>query len=1045
MKNPGAAAEAFQRSLALQPDSALTALDYGCLFFKGGDLPLAADWARKAIKLDAKLRDAHLSLGLALSQMGDWGGALECYERARDSCPNSAEIIFHLGLMHLSEGNFALGWREYEQRKEGRRGRRKFSHPPWKGEPLQGARILLHAEQGLGDTLHFVRYVPLVAAQGGQVLLAVQPRLLRLLAGTEGAWQVTSDIETPADCAWHCPLPSLPRAFATDLSTIPAKIPYVRPDPALVTAWQQRLRGPSFRVGLAWGGNAKHPHEFWRSIPLEQLAPLTTLEGTTFYSLQMGPSAEQVKPLGARVHLADLQSEQEDFADTAAIVANLDLVISIDTSVAHLAGAMGKPVWVLLHKAPDWRWMHDREDSPWYPTARLFRQSTLGNWQDVITRVERELRGLVTRTAAAARDEPKAGAAIAAALNCFGSKSVRPSGSPPEALQGGEKSSLAGSRSMSTPPPLTPHVRRLLNEGIEHHRAGRLGQAEGCYRQGLKADPHCRQALHLLGLLARQAGQYEESIRLIGEALALHPDDPEALNSLADSYLGQGQIQPAAQCFQRLAELLPQSADVHHRLGKSRERLGDWGGAMESYRRALALQPNSPALHSSLGRLQSKRGAFREAVESYSRALALDPHLHDICNQLGNALSDMGNWDGALEAYRRALALKPDSAETIYGLGYFFERQGNLAAAADSYRNALMLDPRLGVAHLHLGITYHLQGDLAKAAECCGRLQELEPDSPEARSLLGLIHLQQGNLALGLSEYENRWGTTYGLRFRRKFSQPLWKGEPLRGSRILLHAEQGLGDTLQFVRYLPLVAARGGEVILEVQPRLHRLLAKAPGATEVICRDEALPEFDWQCPLLSLPLALGTELNTIPAKIPYVCPDPAQVEAWRHRLPGNSRRIGLVWAGSPLHPHELWRSVPLEQLAPLTQLEGTAFYSLQMGAPPGQVKPWGERVRLIDLQDGQKDFADTAAIVANLNLVISIDTSVAHLAGAMGKPVWILLYKSADWRWFLDREDSPWYPTARLFRQATLGDWQEVVTRVERELRALVERTAVAA
>ena len=204
-------------------------------------------------------------------------------------------------------------------------------------------------------------------------------------------------------------------------------------------------------------------------------------------------------------------------------------------------------------------------------------------------------------------------------------------------------------------------------------------------------------------------------------------------------------------------------------------------------------------------------------------------------------------------------------------------------------------------------------------------------------------------------------------------------------------------------------------------------------------------KFDWQCPLMSLPLAFGTELQTIPAEVPYIHPDPAQAEAWRQRLPGNTLRVGLVWGGSPLHPHDALRSVPLEQFAPLTNLEGTTFYSLQMGAPAGQIRALGPRVRLVDLQNEQKDFTDTAEIVANLDLVISIDTSVAHLAGAMGKPVWVLLSKSADWRWLLERDDSPWYPTARLFRQSTMGNWQDVISGVERELRGLVAKTTAVA
>ena len=589
---------------------------------------------------------------------------------------------------------------------------------------------------------------------------------------------------------------------------------------------------------------------------------------------------------------------------------------------------------------------------------------------------------------------------------------------------------------------LDPRVRKLLKKGVKHHQAGRRGAAEACYRRSLKADPRCPQTLHLMGLLAQQAGKYQESIRWIGEALALNPDDPDTLNSLADSYIGQGQIQPASQCLQRLAELLPQSAEAHHRLGKTQERLGDWEAAMASYRRALALQPDSPDLHGSLGRLQYKQGAYGEAVECCRRALALDPNQDEILVQLGNALTELGNYGTAVEAHRHALALKPDSALAVFGLAYFFEHKGDIASAVDSYRHALKLNPRMEAAHLHLGIIHILQGDMGEAAECFERVLELTPDSAEAHSFLGLVHLAQGNFRLGWREYEDRRGTPQFLRARRKFSQPLWKGEPLEGSRILLYAEQGLGDTIHFVRYVPLVAARGGRVVLEVQSRLHRLLAHTPGAEKVICHGAALPEVDWQCPLLSLPLAFGTELNSIPAKIPYVDPDPSQVEAWRQRLRGNSFRTGLAWGGSPVHPHDARRSISLEHLAPLTCVEGATFYSLQMGPPAEQVKPLGPRVHLIDLQNEQKDFADTAAIVASLDLVISIDTSVAHLAGAMGKPVWILLYKSADWRWLLDREDTPWYPTARLFRQSTPGNWQEVVTRVERELRELVVRTA---
>jgi hypothetical protein len=249
----------------------------------------------------------------------------------------------------------------------------------------------------------------------------------------------------------------------------------------------------------------------------------------------------------------------------------------------------------------------------------------------------------------------------------------------------------------------------------------------------------------------------------------------------------------------------------------------------------------------------------------------------------------------------------------------------------------------------------------------------------------------------------------------QRFSQPQWQGEPLEGARILLCAEQGLGDTMQFVRYAPLVAARGGEVVLEVQPGLHRLLSRFEGAHEIVSRGRPLPEFRWQCPLLSLPRIFHTDIATIPAAVPYLHANAADVRAWSRRLRREGLRIGLAWSGNPDHSRNRQRSIPLAQLAPLLQLQGATFYSLQKGSPTAQLRDLPATAKLIDLDAEQRDFADTAAIMSNLDLVISVDTAMAHLAGALGKPVWILLRYVPDWRWLLNREDSPWYPTARLF------------------------------
>jgi tetratricopeptide (TPR) repeat protein len=577
---------------------------------------------------------------------------------------------------------------------------------------------------------------------------------------------------------------------------------------------------------------------------------------------------------------------------------------------------------------------------------------------------------------------------------------------------------------------LSPQQRlqKLLKKGLKHHEQGHVDLAQACYRKILKVNPTSSEAQQLSRVLAANVGPTRASVHSLTAALA---EDPVALNNRAASYLAEGKTQEAIDCFRRVVELRPESAQAHQHLGAAQERRGDLQAAVNSYQRAVALQPDSSELHCHLARVLYQSGALQAAAELYQRALILDPNRYEIYNDLGLVLTNLGNFGAAVEAFRRSLRLNPQSAKTIASLGYMFERKGDLVSAADAYRDAVKLDPNLLAAYLDLGFVLCSLGDVDEAADYYRRLLALQPDSAEATANLGLIHLRKGDFARGWAEYESRWKV--GTGDERKLAQRRWRGEPLDNKRILIYSEQGLGDTLQFVRYVPLVAARGGHVVLEVQPELRRLLDGTEGA-KVISRGEALPEFARQCPMLSLPLALGTELSTIPAKVPYIHPDPTLVDTWRQRLQGDTRRIGLTWSGNPSHHRDRLRSIPLQQLGPLLNVAGTTFYSLQVGAGREQLKDLPPGARLIDLGGELKDFADTAAIISNLDLVISIDTAVAHLAGALGKPVWILLNKGCDWRWFLDREDSPWYPTARLFRQTTAGEWQEVVNRVEREL-----------
>jgi Flp pilus assembly protein TadD len=513
----------------------------------------------------------------------------------------------------------------------------------------------------------------------------------------------------------------------------------------------------------------------------------------------------------------------------------------------------------------------------------------------------------------------------------------------------------------------------LCRDGLSHHQAGRLAEAEALYRQALTADPNIADALAFLGVVAHQQGRGAEGLALVTAAITLNGANPNHHNNASVV----------------LAEL------------------GRYGEAEASARAAIDLAPDFPAAHYNRGNALEKLGRFAEAEASYRRALAPQPNYADALNNLGHVLNVVGRSAEAESLLRRALASRPDSPATLNNLGIALAALGRPREAIAAYREAL----------------------------------RLSPDFPDAHNNLGYALLLVGDFEQGWEEHEWRWRMQNMAPGVRDFAAPPWRGEPLEGRTLLLHAEQGLGDTLQFCRYASIIA-RQGRVVLEVQPPLARLASRMAGVAAVVARGETLPPFDAHLPLLSAPRALRTRLETIPAHTPYLEPDPAEAAAWRARLaalPGP--RVGLVWAGASrdgvpaLAAIDARRSAPLAALAPLAEVAGVSFVSLQKGAPAGEATEPPAGLILHDFTADLDDFADTAALIANLDLVISVDTSVAHLAGAMGKPIWLLNRYDTCWRWLLGRDDSPWYPSLRQFRQTAPGDWPDVIERVRDALR----------
>jgi tetratricopeptide (TPR) repeat protein len=563
---------------------------------------------------------------------------------------------------------------------------------------------------------------------------------------------------------------------------------------------------------------------------------------------------------------------------------------------------------------------------------------------------------------------------------------------------------------------------------------GRLNEAATALSRAVALKPELALAHANLGNVLRDLGRLDEAIEGLGRAIQIKPDFAAAYSNLGNALFDKGQMENAVGAFRRAIQLDPGFAAAHSNLGVALESLHRSEEAAAAFQRAIELAPDYAEAHSNLGRSLESLGRLDAAIAAHERAVQLKPDLAPLLCNLGNALQNNKQVERAIAVLRRAVGLQPQFAEAHNNLANALSDRGDVDEAIASYRQALRLKPDYADAMSNLAGALIDRGKLDEPEGLLRRAIEVDPQCADAHWNLAIFLLLHGDFERGLLEYEWRWKVKSVVRGSPKLLQAPWDGRELDGQTILLHTEQGIGDAIQFIRYAPMVAARGGQIILRCPIELKRLFAAIPEIERIVDLNERLPEFDVHCPLMSLPLAFKTDLNSIPATVPYLRADPALAEAWKEKLASwvNVRKIGLAWSGAAIHSNDRNRSTTLSSLAPLAEIEDVVYFSLQKGEATKQPRPEG--LAISDFTADLNDFADTAALIGNLDLVITVDTSVAHLAGAMGKPVWVLLPSNPDWRWMYDRADSPWYPTMRLFRQGKAKDWAAVLDKVTRQL-----------
>jgi tetratricopeptide (TPR) repeat protein len=529
--------------------------------------------------------------------------------------------------------------------------------------------------------------------------------------------------------------------------------------------------------------------------------------------------------------------------------------------------------------------------------------------------------------------------------------------------------------------------------------------SEDRYEALLAQDPDNRSALHNLSVMRLKRGAFADALKLLEQLIARDPNSCDAHNNIGAALQGLKRPAEAVPHLEKAIELDPKRPETHYNLGLAKQRLGKLAEARECCERALALRPDYPEANNTLAVLLTANDPER-ALACFERAIAARPDYADAHNNLGILLQQIGRYEDAAASYKRALAIKPDHPD----------------------------------AHSNLGLALRNLNRHAEAIRCFEIAQAIKPDHVDAQLGEGLVRLAVGDYAVGWNKYSWRHLTANFSHGKKRPPQPLWLGNwDISGKTILLHGEQGLGDTVMFARYVPLVARAGAKIVLAVQRPLAAVMTTLKGPAAIRGQGEPVPPFDGFCPLPTLPLAFQTNVATIPADVPYLSAPADHLAKWQAILQPIPRpRIGLMWAGatSPIYR----RTIPLRQLQPLLALRDFHFVALQKEVPAEDLPLLQGAPMATFLGERQANLADAAAMIALVDLVITIDTSIANLAGAMGRPTWVLLPFSADWRWMVDREDSPWYPTARLFRQPAPGDWESVVAQVVQALRDLPYR-----
>lgn len=975
----------YLAALNISPNNQKVLLNLGITYHAKTDFNSAIECFNKILQLNPQNQDALNNLGGTYFEIGSYDLAIETYKKAIAIDPNSPLEHFNLGICLLLIGDLNNGFKEYEWRKNLSEYKRDLNIKEWHGESLIGKSIFIYAEQGIGDIFQFVRYLKELKKLGGIVTLECRKEVYNLMANLDYIDLVikrgSNIVESEYD--YFTSLLSLPAVLNSNLSNLPNYVPYLIPDSDLDIKWKDYFSKFNLpKIGIVWKGNPFPIEHRKRHTELKYFTQLAKQTKFKYFSLQYGEDCQDELNKAGIIDLA------YNFDETAAIISNLDLVITIDTSIAHLAGALGKKVWILLTKVPDWRWLLNLDTTPWYPTAKLFRQTELNNWSEVFENIK---------------------------VNLDNDFFINDTVSNDMTIEEMNKFKL------------------LASEAIDNNN---LDAAINYYDLILNTYPDDIESIIWIGSAYFFKNDFISAKNYLSKAISIFPDLPEELyQNLAVCFINLEDYVNAEIFLKNSLNRFPNSSILLNNLGILYSKIKNEQLSKEYFQASIKINPTYLAAWINLISYYYDKKEYHEAINLGLTALDIEHNNRLVLKLIGDSYLALNLLNDAENYFYRAIINNHDD-RLFNNLAITLQKQNKLFLAEEYFQKAIEIAPNNSGYLSNLGNNYALMLDFDTALKYYFQALQISPDNLAIISQIGIIHLLTKNFEQGWKEFEA--SLTKSIAFENLKKGELYNGQPLQGKTILVYSEHGFGDILQFVRYIPLLKDLGSNIIFEFPKELAELFFYSNGYYQPLIRGEAdynNLNFDYYISLLSLPQIFCTNLANIPNIAPILSLNEDLVKTWKQKLSTKRPKIGLVWAGNPYHPNDHNRSVPLEYFELIFNNSNLDFYLLQKNFGLEKVETVKNRHQnVIDFGYELNSIEITASIILNMDLVITVDTMMAHLAGTLNVPTILLLPYLPDWRWLLDRDDSVWYKSITILRQPAPGDWISVLENLNNKL-----------